>query len=438
MGGTYGRRVVVVAGKGNNGADGRYAADRLAPAGRPGDGGRRRRTARRAPRRARPGDRRRLRHRVPGRVPGARPPGRPRPGGRHPVGHRRAHRRGRAGRGAGRPHRHLRRPQARAAARRPGGGRAGRVDVVDIGLDVSGATIRLVEAADVDRWVPRRPVDCHKWKTAIWMVAGSPGMTGAAHLAARAAMRAGAGTVRLGIPGGHPAPPFLEIVGRPLPGEGWDADVLADLRRIEGPGRGPRPGTGRRHRRLRAPAGGGHGVRCPRSSTPTACTPWARPTRRPPSSGSAPRRPSSRPTTASSPGCRQPARPRPDRLSPATWPSRSGATVLLKGPTTVVADPSGQVLLSNDGDERLATAGTGDVLAGVIGAFLAQGLDGLRAAAGGRLRPRPGRAPRLAPRPGRRRPARPAAGRPWSPLTGPLLIGRRCCGAADFAADPEV
>jgi NAD(P)H-hydrate repair Nnr-like enzyme with NAD(P)H-hydrate dehydratase domain len=56
--------------------------------------------------------------------------------------------------------------------------------------------------------------------------------------------------------------------------------------------------------------------------------------------------------------------------------------VLLKGSTTVVAEPSGQVLVCTEGDERLATAGTGDVLAGVVGAYLAQGLDGGRAAAG--------------------------------------------------------
>jgi len=63
--------------------------------------------------------------------------------------------------------------------------------------------------------------------------------------------------------------------------------------------------------------------------------------------------------------------------------ARTGATVLLKGSTTVVADPDGHTLLSATGDSRLATAGTGDVLSGVIGAFLAQGLDGLRAAAAG-------------------------------------------------------
>ena len=47
----------------------------------------------------------------------------------------------------------------------------------------------------------------------------------------------------------------------------------------------------------------------------------------------------------------------------------TGCVVLLKGPATVVADPDGRVLVVTAGDERLATAGTGDVLAGIIGAL---------------------------------------------------------------------
>jgi NAD(P)H-hydrate epimerase len=61
--------------------------------------------------------------------------------------------------------------------------------------------------------------------------------------------------------------------------------------------------------------------------------------------------------------------------------ARTGAVVLLKGPATIVARPDGRVLVSTSGDQRLATAGTGDVLAGVVGALLAQGLDPWRAAA---------------------------------------------------------
>jgi NAD(P)H-hydrate epimerase len=55
-------------------------------------------------------------------------------------------------------------------------------------------------------------------------------------------------------------------------------------------------------------------------------------------------------------------------------------TVLLKGPTTVVADPRGRVSVCRSGDQRLATAGTGDVLTGIIAALLAAGLDGFDAA----------------------------------------------------------
>ena len=59
----------------------------------------------------------------------------------------------------------------------------------------------------------------------------------------------------------------------------------------------------------------------------------------------------------------------------------SNSVVLLKGPATVVAAPDGQVLVSTAGDERLATAGSGDVLAGIIGALLAQAVPPFRAAA---------------------------------------------------------
>ena len=57
--------------------------------------------------------------------------------------------------------------------------------------------------------------------------------------------------------------------------------------------------------------------------------------------------------------------------------------MLLKGPTTIVADPSGTTYFVTNGDERLATAGTGDVLAGVIAALLARGAQPAHAAAAG-------------------------------------------------------
>jgi NAD(P)H-hydrate epimerase len=78
------------------------------------------------------------------------------------------------------------------------------------------------------------------------------------------------------------------------------------------------------------------------------------------------------------------AKPSADRLYAARSLAASvGAVVLLKGPTTVVAGPDGAALVVVDGDARLATAGTGDVLSGVIGALLARGVSPFEAAAGG-------------------------------------------------------
>jgi len=78
------------------------------------------------------------------------------------------------------------------------------------------------------------------------------------------------------------------------------------------------------------------------------------------------------------------SRPGADRIDAARRLSGStGAVVLLKGPTTIVAEPGGQVLLSTSGDTRLASAGTGDVLAGVIAALCARGIAPFEAAAAG-------------------------------------------------------
>ena len=107
----------------------------------------------------------------------------------------------------------------------PGRSLCGEVRLVDIGLDVSRASIHVVEASDVRDWLRPRAVDSHKWRSAVWAIAGSDGMTGAAHLTSAAAMRAGAGYVRLSTPGGGDDPTApTEVVRVPT-----DRDLSIDV-----------------------------------------------------------------------------------------------------------------------------------------------------------------------------------------------------------------
>ncbi len=256
----------------------------------------------------------------------------------------------------------------------PGRRLAGSVTIADIGLDVSGAMAHLLTSADVaDLW-PRRPDDAHKWRSACWVVAGSPGMRGAASLASLAALRAGAGYVRLSVPGGEPdAAVPTEVVFHRLPAEGWhehlDTSRFGSL--VVGPGLGRNQAVSASVRRLVAEAtvplvldGDALAALGPDPATvlaaarsPVVLTPhdgeYELLLGRPPS---------------------------PDRLAAARSLAATGAHVLLKGPTTVVAAPDGTARLVTSGDARLATAGTGDVLAGMIGALLAQGANPLNAA----------------------------------------------------------
>ena len=63
--------------------------------------------------------------------------------------------------------------------------------------------------------------------------------------------------------------------------------------------------------------------------------------------------------------------------------ARSNAVVVLKGDDTLIAEPGGRVAVSPGASPALATAGTGDVLTGVIAALLAQGLEPFAAAGAG-------------------------------------------------------
>jgi ADP-dependent NAD(P)H-hydrate dehydratase / NAD(P)H-hydrate epimerase len=72
----------------------------------------------------------------------------------------------------------------------------------------------------------------------------------------------------------------------------------------------------------------------------------------------------------------------PDRFAAVrALASDTGCVVLLKGPRTVIADPAGRLRVVTSGTSALATAGTGDVLSGLLGATIARGHDPLEAAA---------------------------------------------------------
>jgi len=124
----------------------------------------------------------------------------------------------------------------------------GAVELVDIGLDVSHARAHLVTDDDVRAWLPERAVDAHKYAAAVWVVAGSPDMRGAPKLAASAVLRAGSGYVRVSTPGAPPVDLPTEAVHWPVPMSGWSEDVLADLERFKavavGPGLGRAPDVG--------------------------------------------------------------------------------------------------------------------------------------------------------------------------------------------------
>ncbi|MGH9139023.1 MAG: NAD(P)H-hydrate dehydratase [Acidimicrobiales bacterium] len=258
---------------------------------------------------------------------------------------------------------------------------AGTVEVADIGLDVSRAQAHVVERSDVAAWWRPRPRDAHKWSQAVRVVAGSPGMTGAASLASAAAMRSGAGIVWLSIPGDdHPRASLVEVVGRPLPADGWAKTVVDELDRFGALVIGP--GLGRRSETVAEVVAAVAASRCPVVVDGDGLFALS-------SAGGVDAVKARDAGTVLTPHDGEFARlsgdaPDTDRLDAARRLAvTAGAIVLLKGPTTVIAEPGGFVRVVTTGDRRLASAGTGDVLAGVIGALLARGMDPFDAAAAG-------------------------------------------------------
>ena len=276
----------------------------------------------------------------------------------------------------------------------PGASHAGEVEVLDIGLDPAlGADIDTeIMTADWARSaLPGRPLNSNKGTFGrVMVVAGSQSYTGAATLCCLGALRAGAGLVTLAaLPSvraavatllpevtyitlpeedGVPAPDAASVVAGALPGY----DVL-----LLGPGLGLSDGSQALVRGLlAAPAVKDLPVVIDADALNTLARfhAWHESlgTRAvlTPHPGEMAR------LSHSSVADVQSRRIELSRENAAAW----GQTVVLKGSQTIVADPAGRTLISPFANPALATAGTGDVLAGSIAGLLGQGVEPFEAA----------------------------------------------------------
>jgi len=259
----------------------------------------------------------------------------------------------------------------------PGRFHAGQVVVADIGLEPQPTEIRRATPALLEV-VPRRGVRDTKYTAgSVLVVGGAPGMTGAACLSALAALRADAGYVTLAVPAD--ALRTAEALALEPVKVGW-ADGAAAEAIAEASTRASAlalgPGLGRTAARLAlvrellervdlpavVDADALFGLEPLRRDAPTVLTPHA---------GELARLLGADSAWVSA-----------HRLEAARQGAeRFGATVLLKGADTIVAAPARGAIVCDQGPASLATAGTGDVLTGVVAAFLAKGLDATTAAA---------------------------------------------------------
>ena len=283
----------------------------------------------------------------------------------------------------------------------PGAGHAGAVELVDIGLrpHLEGEPAAMApQRDDISERLPRPGPESDKYRRGVvGLLAGSDRFAGAAVLATGGAVRGGAGMVRVAtaeVPAAVVRQAWPEAVLTVHPDQGdWDLDAVG---RVQAWVAGPGMGTGRDAvARLAAVlatglpvlvdadgltivsqtvgllpralgargARGARGAKGAKGEAPTLITPHA---------GELARLLG---TDAADVEARrlEHARRAADEL---------GVTVLLKGSTTVIARPGHPTVLVNPtGTPWLATAGTGDVLSGLAGALLAQGLEPAWAAA---------------------------------------------------------
>ncbi|WP_411373881.1 NAD(P)H-hydrate dehydratase [Arthrobacter sp. MPF02] len=253
----------------------------------------------------------------------------------------------------------------------PGADFAGRVHVVPIGIEGNfpRPALRRLEEEDLAALLPRPARRAHKYSRGVLgVIAGSTQYPGAAVLACRGALAAGVGMVRYLGP-----PEVADLVRQSCPEVVCSTGFVADNRVqawLVGSGMGPDD-----HDQLTRARD------AVRSGLPTIADAGALP--------ALPGRLAAHvvltPHAGELAALLQRLGGTEDReaVEAATLGAarraaeRTGATVLVKGATTLVASPTGEVYSQADGTPWLATAGSGDVLAGIIGALLAQAVTGV-------------------------------------------------------------
>ena len=269
----------------------------------------------------------------------------------------------------------------------PGASHAGVVELVDIGLGshLGKPAVAAPQAADVAAWLPRPSAESDKYRRGVLgIVAGSDRFTGAAQLSVGGAIRGGAGMVRLvsaetavAVVRQHWPEAVITIIGAGQTGEQVIHAAGQVQAWVAGPGMGTDAAAAGRLEAVLATElpvlVDADGItllaaedrkRLLRREAPTLITPHAG-------------------ELARLLGADR-ADIEAQRLRFVTEAAKElGCTVLLKGSTTVIATarPDHPVLANSSGTSWLATAGSGDVLSGLAGSLLAQGLEPQRAAA---------------------------------------------------------
>ena len=263
----------------------------------------------------------------------------------------------------------------------PGRLHCGRTVLAQIGIPdrVLGAVAPDTAENDPAWWLadlPRPGLDGHKYTRGHALVVGGAAMTGAARLAARSAARLGAGLVTLAAPkAAFPiyAAALTGIIVHPIEGLGDFQDLLADQRRnaaLIGPGAGV--GGDTRDKVLAILSAGKRAVLDADALTSFAADPQTLfavirgPVVMTPHEGEFAR-------------LFDGGGGKPERARRAA--RQSGAVIVLKGADTVVAAPDGRVAINANAPPDLATAGSGDVLAGMVLGLLAQDMEPFAAAA---------------------------------------------------------